>query len=112
MTALVCLATCPDTATATRIADTLVGEHLAACVNLLPGVRSIYRWEGRVTSDDEVLLVIKTTGARLDALGARLQALHPYDVPELVALPVTGGLAPYLQWIGDATRMDADRSGP
>ncbi|PBJ84510.1 divalent-cation tolerance protein CutA [Lysobacteraceae bacterium NML93-0399] len=103
MDALACFSTCPDAAAAERIARTLVEERLAACVNLLPQVRSVYRWEGEVAVDDEVLLMIKTTSARLPALRTRLQALHPYDVPELIALPVAGGLPAYLQWIADAT---------
>lgn len=103
MDALACFSTCPDAAVAERIARRLVEERLAACVNLLPQVRSVYRWEGEVAVDDEVLLMIKTTSARLPALRTRLQALHPYDVPELIALPAAGGLPAYLQWIADAT---------
>jgi periplasmic divalent cation tolerance protein len=95
----VALATAPDADTAARIARALVEERLAACVNLVPGVRSIYRWQDRVEEDAEVLLVIKTHAARVDALAARLRALHPYELPELVALPVAAGLAPYLDWV-------------
>lgn len=96
---LLCLTTCPDPATAAAIAGTLVEESLAACVNQLPGVRSTYRWQGDVHTDEEVLLLIKTTGRRFEALKARLLALHPYELPELVALPVTAGHAPYLDWV-------------
>jgi len=103
MDALVCFSTCPDTATAEYIARVLVEDRLAACVNLLPGVRSVYRWEGEVAVDDEVLLMIKTTQDRLPALRDRLVALHPYDVPELVAVTVADGLPAYLRWIADAT---------
>jgi len=100
----VALSTAPDADTGLRIARALVEERLAACVNLVPAVRSVYRWEGRMQEDAEVLLVIKTRAARLDALGERLRALHPYDLPELVALPVTGGLAGYLAWVsGEVT---------
>lgn len=95
----VALSTAPDGETAARIARALVEERLAACVNLVPAVRSIYRWQGRVEDDAEVLLVIKTRAERVDALGERLRALHPYELPELVALPVTAGLAPYLDWV-------------
>jgi len=103
MDALVCSSTCPDTSTAEHIARVLVEDRLAACVNLLPGVRSVYRWEGEVAVDDEVLLMIKTTQDRLPALRDRLVALHPYDVPELVAVTVADGLPAYLRWIADAT---------
>lgn len=96
---LFCLSTCPDPATAAAIAGALVDESLAACVNQLPGVRSTYCWQGAVQTDEEVLLLIKTTAGRLDALKARLLALHPYELPELVALPVIDGHAPYLDWV-------------
>lgn len=108
MRPLVCLATCPDADTARRIAGALVEARLAACVNLLPGVHSIYRWEGQVCSGDEVMLVIKTSQARLEALTDRFRELHPFEVPELVALPVEGGLAAYLHWIGASTLQDTE----
>lgn len=95
----VAFSTAPDGDVAARIARTLVEEGLAACANLLSPVRSIYRWQGRVEDDTEVLLVIKTRADRVDALAERLRALHPYEVPELVVLPVDGGLAPYLDWV-------------
>jgi periplasmic divalent cation tolerance protein len=99
MTVLACLTTCPDTATAERIAETLVGEGLAACVNLVPGVISIYRWQGVVERSAEVLLVVKTTEGGFAALRERLIALHPYELPELIAVPVNLGLAAYLEWV-------------
>jgi periplasmic divalent cation tolerance protein len=95
----VALSTAPDADTAARIARALVEERLAACVNLVPAVRSIYRWQGRIEDEAEVLLVIKTRSERVEALAERLRALHPYELPELVALPVTAGLAPYLDWV-------------
>lgn len=95
----VALATAPDLETAARIARALVEERLAACANVIPGVRSIYRWQGRVEDEAEVLLVLKTCADRVDALGARLRALHPYTLPELVALPAVGGLVSYLDWV-------------
>ncbi|UNK43006.1 divalent-cation tolerance protein CutA [Luteimonas sp. S4-F44] len=109
MSVLTCLNSSPDAATAQRIARALVDAHLAACVNLVPGVTSIYRWQGQVQTDTEVLLVIKTTNDRLEALSERLRALHPYDVPELVALPVVGGLADYLHWVDAETAATAPR---
>ena len=96
----VALATAPDVEVAARIAHALVDERLAACANLVPQVRSIYRWQGRVEDDTEVLMVIKTRADRVAALADRLRALHPYEVPELLVLPVVGGLAPYLAWLG------------
>ncbi|MCD9027125.1 divalent-cation tolerance protein CutA [Luteimonas sp. BDR2-5] len=99
MPVLVCFSACPDLATASRIAEALVEARLAACVNVLPAVRSTYRWEGRVTSDDEVLVIAKTTTERIDALTLRLRELHPYTLPEIVALPVAGGLPAYLDWV-------------
>ena len=87
----------------TRIARVLVEERLAACCNLLPGVRSIYRWEGKVEESAEVLLVIKSLAGHVDRLRARLVEIHSYQTPELIVLPVSGGLDSYLQWIADNT---------
>lgn len=97
--AQVALITAPDLEVAARLARAFVEERLAACVNLVPGVRSIYRWEGKVEDDAEVLLVVKTHATRREALAARLRELHPYDVPELVFLAISAGSAPYLAWI-------------
>ena len=94
-----CFITAPDADTAHRIARALVEERLAACVNVVPGVTSIYRWEGTVHADAEQLLVVKTTRARLKALAERLAVLHPYALPELVALAPSGGSARYLAWV-------------
>ncbi len=99
MTALVIHCSCPDVATAERIARALVEEHLAACVQVLPGMLSIYSWRGEVQQETEVLLLAKTTRERLDALKARLDELHPYEMPELLALEAVDGLVPYLGWI-------------
>lgn len=96
---VVLLSTLPNTEKAAEIAHILVEERLAACVNLVPGVRSIYRWDGAVSDDTETLAIIKTTVARRGALAARLVALHPYEVPELLELPIGGGHAPYLAWV-------------
>lgn len=96
---LLVLSTCPDAETAGRIAHALVEERLAACVNRVPGVASTYRWHGDILDDAEVLLLIKTTRERFEALRARLVELHPYDVPEVIALDIPGGHAAYLDWI-------------
>jgi periplasmic divalent cation tolerance protein len=95
--------TCPDEACATRIAEALVEERLAACVNLIPAVTSIYRWEGRLQQDREILTLIKTTDGRLPALTERLRALHPYAIPEIIAVPITDGLPDYLSWVTTCT---------
>ena len=102
MTALLCLTTCPDLDTAQRIADALVEERLAACVNVLPGVQSTYRWEGQVQRAGEVLLLVKTVRVRLPALQERIVALHPYELPELLAVEA-GGLPAYLRLIAGET---------
>ena len=93
------LVTAPDEETGRRIARALVEERLAACVNVLPGVRSIYRWKGAVEEASEVMLVAKTRAERTGALAARVRALHPYELPEVVALPVTDGSRAYLRWV-------------
>ena len=100
---LVVLVTVPAREDGERIAEALVGEQLAACVNILGPIRSIYRWQGEIARDDEHLLVIKTTRTRYPALEARVKALHSYDTPEVVALPIERGSAAYLEWIRSVT---------
>jgi periplasmic divalent cation tolerance protein len=97
--ALLCLSTCPDVETAARIARTLVEERPAACVNRVPGIASTYRWRGEIHDDAEVLLIIKTTRERFDALRERLVELHPYELPELMAVEIAEGLPAYLDWL-------------
>lgn len=99
MSVLLVLCTCPDAASGERIAHALVEERLAACVNRVPGLASIYRWQGAVESAAEELLLIKTTRDVFPALRMRLLALHPYTLPEVIALPVDAGHAPYLDWV-------------
>ena len=111
MTVLVCFCTCPDTDTAQRIADALVEERLAACVNVLPGVRSVYRWKGAIECSDEVLLLVKTVAAQLEALSARIAALHPYELPEVIAVEASGGLGAYLDWVAECSTEDRTRVG-
>lgn len=100
-TVLLCYCTCPDAASAQKLAEALVGERLAACVNRLPAVTSTYRWEGKVVTDSEELLLIKTTADRFAALRERLLALHPYELPELIAVAVVDGHHAYLDWVRD-----------
>lgn len=102
MEAAVCLATFPDMATAREIARQLVEQRLAACANLIPGAESIYRWQGKMEQSGEVLCIFKTTTEKADALQAQLKALHPYEVPEFLILPVLKGLPEYLAWIKDS----------
>jgi periplasmic divalent cation tolerance protein len=87
-----------------RIARSLVEKGVAACVNVVPGVVSFYRWKGRLERDAEVLLVIKTRGERFEDLKAALLAEHPYELPELVALPIAAGHERYLEWLADGVR--------
>jgi periplasmic divalent cation tolerance protein len=89
---------------AQQIARTLVDERLAACVNVVPGVVSVYRWKGTVEQEGEVLLVIKTLAERVDALKARLLELHPYELAEVVVIPIVGGHGAYLEWIAQQVR--------
>ena len=101
------LSTCPDADTAQRLARILVEERLAACVSLLPGGVSTYRWQGRVEQATEVQLLAKTPADRRDALMARLAELHPYELPEILAVETAAGLPAYLYWVTAETRTDA-----
>jgi periplasmic divalent cation tolerance protein len=96
---VVVLVTAPDADTAARIARALVEEKLAACGNVLPQVRSIYRWQGKVEDAGEALLLLKTGRARFKELVERVRQLHPYEVPEVIALPIEAGYDVYLDWI-------------
>ena len=106
MSLLVVLCTFPDRETAQRIATALVDQRLAACVNLVPGVQSIYRWQGKVESAEEVLAVMKTTVEVYPQLEAKLKELHPYDVPEIVALPVERVQEGYAKWVEEMTEPE------
>ncbi|HUL63113.1 MAG TPA: divalent-cation tolerance protein CutA [Burkholderiaceae bacterium] len=101
---LMILTNCPDEATAERIARALVEQRLAACVNRLAPAHSIYRWEGAIEQAIEIPLLIKSTRERYSELEAAIRALHPYSVPEIIALPITRGYAPYLRWIDAETQ--------
>jgi periplasmic divalent cation tolerance protein len=108
---LVVLMTAGSQEEADRIANTLVAEMLAACVNVIPGMTSVYRWEGAVQRDQEWLLVAKSTRQALDDLVRGVQAIHSYDLPEIIALPIVGGSEGYLRWLdgevhGDWHAMD------
>lgn len=102
--ALVVLVTVPSREEGERIAESVVGERLAACVNVVGPIRSIYRWQGAVCREEEHLLLMKTSGERYAALETRILALHPYETPEVIALPVESGSEGYLRWVRDETR--------
>jgi len=100
---VVVLVTAPDADEAARIGRTLVEERLAACANVVGPIRSIYRWQGAIEEAGEHLLLLKARAADIDPLVARVQALHSYDVPEVIALPIRGGSGAYLAWLAEST---------
>lgn len=104
---MIVLCNVPDIALARQIARTLVEQQLAACVNLLPAVASVYRWQGQVEEAEEIPLLIKTSHASYPALQDALCALHPYTLPEIIALPIDTGLPAYLDWVRTETRHPA-----
>ena len=95
--------TAPDADVAARLGRTLVEEGLAACVNIVPGVRSIYKWQGEIADDGEVLCLLKTRPALFERLRQRIQELHPYEVPEILAFAVVDGSERYLAWLREST---------
>ena len=103
MPVVVAFSTFPSPDKAAEVARILVGERLAACVNLVPAVRSIYRWQDKIEDDNEVLVLIKTRTEHFERLKARILELHPYEVPEVLALPVEAGYAAYLEWMAKET---------
>lgn len=104
MAAEITFVTCATAEEAGRIGETLVRERLAACVNLVPGVRSIYVWEGKLCREDEILLVIKSTASARERLAERVRSMHSYSVPEIVTIPIASGNPAYLAWVEDATK--------
>ena len=101
---IIVLVTCGSEEEALKIANALVEAHLAACVNLVAPIRSIYRWEGKIWYEKECLLVIKTQKDRFEELEKRVKSLHSYSVPEIISLPVTEGSSAYLNWIEENTK--------
>ncbi len=97
------LCTCPSQNDADAVTTALLEERLAACVNQLPGIKSLYRWQGRVTHDDEVLLLIKTSAALFDRLEKTIKTHHRHETPEIIAIPIVAGSAEYLRWIEEST---------
>ncbi len=99
------LCTVPDRETAEHIAANLVTEQLAACVNIVPGVTSVYRWKDSIEKDAELLLIIKTHSTVFATLTDRIKTLHPYELPEIIAVPITDGLPEYLDWIATSVKQ-------
>ncbi|WIA44510.1 hypothetical protein OEZ86_007249 [Tetradesmus obliquus] len=104
---LVVYVTAPSAEVADSLASALVEGKLAACVNIVPGLTSVYSWKGKIEKDPELLLIIKTQASLLENLTAKVKQLHPYDEPEVLALPVVGGSASYLAWVRDSTTAGA-----
>ncbi|HJT29503.1 MAG TPA: divalent-cation tolerance protein CutA [Pyrinomonadaceae bacterium] len=100
--AIVVFMTAANGEEATRLAEMLVGAHLAACVQILPEIESVYRWQGKIERSSEVLLLAKTTRGKFDDLEREVRALHSYDTPEIVAVPIVIGSASYLEWLNQA----------
>ncbi len=96
---LLVFSTCPDRVVAESLAEQLVAQQLAACVNVLPGLTSVYRWQGKIERDSEVLLLIKTDAAHYSALETMIRQHHPYELPEIIGVSVEMGLPDYLRWI-------------
>lgn len=104
MTHIVVLVTCPNRRAALRLARLAVTKRLAACVNIVPNIRSVFRWQGKVEASREVLLIIKTSARRFELLRRAILATHPYDVPEVIALPIVNAHRPYASWLTDSVR--------
>jgi periplasmic divalent cation tolerance protein len=103
--AIVVLMTAANGEEAARLADLLIGAHLAACVQILPEMESVYRWEGKIERQAEILLLAKTTRSKFAELEREIRALHSYETPEIIALPIVAGSAPYLQWLTDSVKI-------
>src|SRR5829696_4583478 len=113
---IVVFLTVPSGEEATRLADLLIGAHLAACVQILPEMESVYRWQGQVDRQSEILLIVKTAAGKFAELEREVRALHSYETPEIVAVPIVTGSQPYLDWLSESlkpqlgTRMSSETS--
>ncbi|XP_078164382.1 nitrogen regulatory PII-like, alpha/beta isoform X2 [Carex rostrata] len=103
---IVVYVTVPNREAGKKLADSIIKERLAACVNIVPGIESVYWWEGKVQTDSEELLIIKTRESLLPVLTEHVKANHEYDVPEVIAMPITGGNTKYLEWIKNSTKAN------
>lgn len=101
---LLILTTCPNLTTAKQIAQVLVIDNMAACVNIVPGLTSYFKWDGKIESDDELLLLIKTTAKHLTLIEKKIKSLHPHELPEIIVVSIKDGLREYLRWIEDSTK--------
>jgi periplasmic divalent cation tolerance protein len=108
MEALLVLTNLPDAESARTLADHIVSARLAACVNILPPCRSVYRWQGAIEQAEEVPLLVKTTAERYPALEAAIRARHPHELPEIIAVPIARGLPGYLAWVAAETTPDVE----
>lgn len=102
--AIVVFMTAANGEEATRLAELLIGAHLAACVQILPEMESVYRWQGKIERQSEILLIVKTTTDKFADLEREVRALHSYDTPEIVAVPIVAGSTPYLEWLDDSLK--------
>ena len=102
--AILVLCTFPETESVKSVAETLVNEKLAACVNVIPGVQSIFRWQDKIDNANENILIIKTKDSLYDELEVRIKELHPYELPEIISVPIDKGLNKYLDWISESTK--------
>ena len=107
---IVVLLTAPNDEEAKRLAEMLISSHLAACVQIMPGMESVYRWQGNIERQSEVLLIVKTMRSKFAELEREVRALHSYETPEIIALPVTAGSAPYLEWLVTNLEVAASKS--
>lgn len=105
--AIVVFITAPNKDEASRLAEMLVQFHLAGCVQILPGIESVYRWEGQIERQDEVLLMAKTLKTKFERLEREVRALHSYETPEIVAVPIVKGSTPYLEWLAASVNADS-----
>jgi periplasmic divalent cation tolerance protein len=103
--AIVVLMTAANGEEAARLADLLIGAHLAACVQILPEMESVYRWQGKIERQSETLLLAKTLRSKFEELEREVRALHSYDTPEIIALPIVAGSAPYLAWLTESLKI-------
>ncbi|MFK5894558.1 MAG: divalent-cation tolerance protein CutA [Pseudomonadota bacterium] len=102
------LCSCPNQEIATTIAENIVAQHLAACINIVPGIKSVYYWQGNVESAEESLMLIKTHQEKLSSLQNTITTMHPYEVPEIISLDISDGLPKYLDWITSSMRLKGE----